>query len=106
MYAEGDSFDFNLDNEEEDFTVIGNINYDDQDYIIAQNEDEDLFVFSYDKEEDELLLVDDEDDIQDIIEYWQEEYGKDPSMATYVNEDYYDSQDTMSLEKIYKNKNL
>ena len=69
MYSPGEFFyyeDLGLE-----FEALFNLTYDNEDYLIAENEDGDRYVFITNDDE-EIELVEDEDLADEILEFWEE----------------------------------
>lgn len=103
MYSRGESFYYQVDGEEVEFTSLDNIEYEENGYIIAENLEGDFFVFSYDENEEELNLIEDEGEIFELLTYWKEECCEEESMLNDIDdEDYYDKEDRLdSLNELY-----
>jgi len=103
MYSQGESFFYKIDDEEVEFNVLGNVEYEDSEYIIAENLEGDTFVFLYDDLEEEIELIEDDAEIFAILTYWKEEFGEDDDLLDLGDEDYYDREDRLdtSINDIY-----
>ena len=87
MYSQGETFYYDIDDEEFELSVVENITMKDKEYIIAEDYDGELHVFVYDEDEEEIYLLEDIGDYEDD-EYYDredEEYSD-----KYDNEDYYE----------------
>ena len=93
MYSFGEEFTYTVDDNLEYFTCLHSIEYDDKEYIIAENEYGIKKVFEVDEDEEELYMIneDEEDTILDIYERHQFEnehpdieYGFDNEEDEYV----------------------
>ena len=94
MYSQGETFYYDIDDEEFELSVVENITMKDKEYIIAEDYDGELHVFVYDEDEEEIYLLEDSDAME-IIEYWQDEYmGGD-----YEDDEYYDREDEEYSDK-------
>ncbi|MGF6907372.1 hypothetical protein [Fusobacterium sp. PH5-44] len=103
MYSRGEVFYYKVDEKEVEFTALDNIEYEDNNYIIAENLDGDFFVFSYDENEEEVALIEDEGEIFELLTYWKEECCENESLLDDIDdEDYYDREDRLdSFNELY-----
>ncbi len=92
MYSQGETFYYDIDNEEFELSVVENLSMKDKEYIIAEDYDGELHVFEYDEDEEEIYLMD-ESDAMEIIEYWQSEYLDGEDIGDYEDDEYYDRED-------------
>lgn len=53
MYSQGETFYYDIDDEEFELSVVENITMKDKEYIIAEDYDGELHVFVYDEDEEE-----------------------------------------------------
>ena len=87
MYELGDEFVRKIDDAKIDFTIVGEVQEDSDEYLIATNDYGENFVFlkiynekddltseTIPKDENELILVEDDEEKNDIIKLWQSEY--------------------------------
>lgn len=92
MYSQGETFYYNIDDEEFELNVIENISMRDREYIIAEDYDGELHVFEYDEDEEDIYLMEDSDAME-VIEYWQSEYLDGEDIGDYEDDEYYDRED-------------
>ena len=92
MYSQGETFYYDIDDEEFELSVVENITMKDKEYIIAEDYDGELHVFVYDEDEEEIYLLEDSDAME-IIEYWQDEYMGGEDIGDYEDDEYYDDYD-------------
>ncbi len=56
MYSQGETFYYDIDDEEYELHVLENVIMGDKEYIIAEDFDGDVHVFLYDEDEEELKM--------------------------------------------------
>lgn len=98
MYSQGETFYYDIDDEEYELQVVENITIRDKEYIIAEDFDGEFRVFYYDEDEDEIVLLD-EDDSADVIAYWESEYLSGDDIGDYEDDEYYDREDEEYQDK-------
>jgi DNA-directed RNA polymerase subunit delta len=98
MYSQGETFYYDIDDEEFELSVVENITMKDKEYIIAEDYDGELHVFIYDEDEEEIYLLEDSD-AMGIIEYWQDEYMGGEDIGDYEDDEYYDREDEEYSDK-------
>ena len=87
MYSVGEEFEVIIDDMNEYFTCIANLNLKGKEYIIAEDEEGTKRVFLYDSLDDEITVLMDDDE-EDILTVWEEEfYGVDKDYM-FWNEDF------------------
>ena len=92
MYSQGETFYYDIDDEEYELHVLENVIMGDKEYIIAEDFDGDVHVFLYDEDEEELEILDD-GDASEVIDYWEEEYLLGEDIGDYEEDEYYDRED-------------
>ena len=92
MYSQGETFYYDIDDEEYELHVLENVIMGDKEYIIAEDFDGDVHVFLYDEDEEELEILDD-GDASEVIDYWKEEYLLGEDSGDYEEDEYYDRED-------------
>ena len=92
MYSQGETFYYDIDDEEYELHVLENVIMGDKEYIIAEDFDGDVHVFLYDEDEEELEILDD-GDASEVIDYWKEEYLLGEAIGDYEEDEYYDRED-------------
>lgn len=92
MYSQGETFYYDIDDEEYELHVLENVIMGDKEYIIAEDFDGDVHVFLYDEDEEELEILDD-GDASEVIDYWKEEYLLGEDIGDYEEDEYYDRED-------------
>lgn len=70
MYSFGEEFTYSVDDNLEYFTCLNTIEYDDKEYIIAENEYGIKKVFECDEDEEEIYMVD-EDEEETILDIYE-----------------------------------
>ena len=96
MYSPGEFFYYeDLGTE---FEVLFNLNYDHAEYLIAENEDGERQVFLSNDEEETIELIEDEDLIDEILEYWEEEYLDKSDIGDWDEDEYYDREDHVNID--------
>ncbi|WP_294703581.1 hypothetical protein [uncultured Fusobacterium sp.] len=92
MYSQGETFYYDIDDEEFELSVVENLTMRDKEYIIAEDYDGELHVFVYDEDEEEIYLMEDSEAME-VIEYWQNEYLDGEDIGDYEDDEYYDRED-------------
>lgn len=97
MYAIGETFYYEIFDEEYELHVIGDIILAGKEYIIAEDFEGEKRAFLFDENEEDVVLIEDEDAI-DIIEHWEEEYfGTSSDIGDWDEDGYYDREDTFAV---------
>lgn len=97
MYAVGETFYYEIQDEEYELNVIGDIILVGTEYLVTEDFEGDKWVFLFDEDEEELVLID-EDEALDIISYWEKEYfGGGSDIGDWDEDGYYDREDTSSI---------
>lgn len=102
MYSQGETFYYDIEDEEYELSVLANLVLGEQEYLITEDFDGHLYVFLYDEDEDEVFLVEDEDEAEHLISYWKEEYLDGDDIGDFEEDEYYDREDSYQ-EKDYDN---
>lgn len=87
MYSVGEEFEKLIEDDMEYFTCIANVNVGDKEYLICENENGIKRVFNYDSIEEEIYLLD-EDETDEVLEVWEEEYYGADKDYMYWNEEF------------------
>lgn len=90
MYSIGEIFTYEVEDEEVEFEVIGDMIMRGKEYLIAENEEHEKKIFVYDDQEEVLHYIDDEDEAADLIEEWEAEYYGTSAEIELWGEDYVD----------------
>jgi len=97
MYAVGENFEYLIEDEELDISVIGDIMMFGDEYLIGEDLDGTRYVFIY-REDDEMVeLLGDEDESSEILDDWEEEYyagGTD--IGDWDDDSYYEREDLLT----------
>jgi DNA-directed RNA polymerase subunit delta len=91
MYSQGESFYFEIAEEETEIQVLENVILGEKEYLITDDLEGKIRVFLYDDLEETIELVEDKNEVFDIIEYWKEEYLNSGNIN--YDEDYYEFDD-------------
>ncbi|MGB6129419.1 MAG: hypothetical protein WBG30_11770 [Psychrilyobacter sp.] len=97
MYAVGENFEYIIEDEEYDISVIGDIVMFGDEYLIGENIDGKRYVFIYIEDEERVKLVEEEDEASDILDNWEEEYyagGTD--IGDWDDDSYYEREDKIT----------
>ncbi|RRD38761.1 hypothetical protein EII29_10050 [Leptotrichia sp. OH3620_COT-345] len=87
MYSVGEEFEKMMDDDIEYFTCLANISVKEKEYLICENEAGVKRVFWYDTNEEDLVLLE-EDEEDEILEVWEEDYYGTDKDYMYWNEDF------------------
>ena len=107
MYSAGEEFEkTNSEGDVEEYTCLSNITVGDKEYLVCDSETGEKKVFYYDSIEEELYDLD-EDEEDQVLEIWNDEYYGSDKDYMYWNEEFgeYDevkdeNQDFDGLEEI------
>jgi len=97
MYAVGENFEYMIEDEEYDISVIGDIMMFGDEYLIGEDIEGKRYVFIYIENEETVELVDDLDESSDILDNWEEEYlagGID--IGDWDDDSYYEREDKIT----------
>lgn len=104
MFLPGDYFTGKVLGDEIEFEIVATLTYDNDDYVIAESSDGEKYVFLANDEED-LEYIDDEDQVEEILEYWEEEYGDDKEdIGDWEDDEYYDREDARNSKERFDNE--
>jgi DNA-directed RNA polymerase subunit delta len=91
MYSVGENFYFEIDGEEYEYSVIGDMITRGKEYLVAENEENEKVVFLYDDMEEVVILVDSEEEQEALIELWENEfYGTSGEVGFWDDDEYTD----------------
>ena len=95
MYAVGETFYHEIFEEEYELHVIGEVMSGGKEYIIAEDFDGEKHTFVYDENEEELTHIEDEDEAEEVIEFWEVEYNGSGTadIGDWEDDEYYDRED-------------
>lgn len=99
MYSVGEEFEKMIDDDMEYFTCLANITIKEKEYLVCENEAGVKRVFWYDTNEEDLVVLD-EDEEDEILEIWEEDYYGTDKDYMYWNEDFgeYDKNENVDGE--------
>lgn len=72
MYSVGENFYYEIDDEEYEYFVIGDMIIKGKEYIVAENDDHEKTVFIYDDLEEVVYRV--EEDEEELLAFWENEF--------------------------------
>lgn len=93
MYTQGETFYFDIDEEEYELHVLENVILGENEYLITEDFDGKIHVFLYDDKEEEIEYVEDKREASEIIEYWKDEYLISSDIGDFEDDEYYDRED-------------
>ena len=97
MYAVGENFEYMIEDEERDISVIGDIMMFGDEYLIGEDLDGKRYVFIYREDEEIVELVDEEDESSDILDNWEEEYyAGGTNIGDWDEDSYYEREDKIT----------
>lgn len=96
MYSQGETFYYDYDGDEYELNVLENFVLESKEYIIAEDNDGEIYVFYYDEDEDEVVLVEDRAEKKAAITYWREECLLDEDISDFEDDEYYDREDEIA----------
>lgn len=99
MYSVGEEFEKLIEEDLEYFTCIANFNIGEKEYLICENENGVKRVFFYDTIEEDIELLE-EDEADEVLEVWEEEYYGTDKDYMYWNEEFgeYDEVTTKEID--------
>lgn len=100
MYSAGEEFEkTNSEGDVEEYTCLSNITVGDKEYLVCDSETGEKKVFYYDSIEEELYDLD-EDEEDQVLEIWNDEYYGSDKDYMYWNEDFgeYDKNENIDGE--------
>ena len=100
MYSAGEEFErINNEGDVEGYTCLSNVTVGDKEYLVCDSETGEKKVFYYDSIEEELYDLD-EDEEDQILEIWNDEYYGSDKDYMYWNEDFgeYDKNENIESE--------
>ena len=100
MYSAGEEFErINNEGDVEGYTYLSNITVGDKEYLVCDSETGEKKVFYYDSIEEELYDLD-EDEEDQVLEIWNDEYYGSDKDYMYWNEDFgeYDRNENIESE--------
>ncbi len=97
MYSQGETFYYDIDGDDYELTVLENLVLEDKEYIVAEDFDGDLHVFSFDEDDEELYMIEDKKEFRMVVDYWKEECLLDEDISDF-DDDYYDREPDIEQE--------
>ncbi|MBZ4683250.1 MAG: hypothetical protein PWP46_130 [Fusobacteriaceae bacterium] len=104
MYSIGERFIYEVDDDDIEFEVIGDMIMHGKEYLVAQNVFEDKkYIFYYDDLEETIILIDDEDEAEELLEEWEAEYYGTSAEIEFWDDDYetLDDEDLIDNSELY-----
>lgn len=101
MYTQGETFYYEIHEEEYELEVLENVVIGDTEYLVTEDFDGKIYVFSYDEDEEEVVYVSNKKHANEVIEYWKDEYLISADIGDYDDDEYYDRADIDIEEKYY-----
>lgn len=92
MYSQGETFKYEIEGEELELEVIENLAIRGNEYIITEDLNGAYHVFYYDDDLDEIEYLDEEDG-EEIVDYWENEYLSGDNIGDFDEDEYYDRED-------------
>lgn len=89
MYSQGETFEYEIEGEFLELEVVENLSKRGNEYLITEDLNGVYHVFYYDEDLDEIVLLD-EDEGEEIVEYWEEEYLSGENISDFEDDEYYD----------------
>lgn len=97
MYAVGENFEYMIEEEEYDISVVGDIMMFGDEYLIGEDLDGKRYVFIYREDEEIVELVDEEDEASDILDNWEDEYyAGGTNIGDWDDDSYYEREDKIT----------
>ncbi|WP_028856509.1 hypothetical protein [Psychrilyobacter atlanticus] len=97
MYAVGENFEYMIEDEERDMSVVGDIMMFGDEYLIGEDLDGKRYVFIYREDEEIVELVDEEDEASDILDNWEDEYyAGGTNIGDWDDDSYYEREDKIT----------
>ncbi|SJZ43560.1 hypothetical protein SAMN02745174_00499 [Cetobacterium ceti] len=104
MYSQGETFYYEIDDEEYELHVLENFTMRDREYIIGEDYDGNKQVFLYDEDSDDLIHIDDKGEALEILDYWKDEYMMIDDIGDWDEDSYYDREDEYDNDDYYGNE--
>ena len=100
MYSIGENFFYELDGEEVEFSILGDMIIKGKEYLVTEDEDHNRFVFLYDDEDEVVVLLEDEEQADKLIETWETDFYGETEDETLWDDDEYDDYDDSEEEEV------
>lgn len=104
MFSLGNYFKKEISGNDYDFEIISTVTYEDEKYILADNEEGETFVFIND--DNNLEYLDEPDLADEILDFWR--YSQDKSLddiGDWEEDEYYDREDALNTSPHFDNEN-
>ena len=106
MYSAGEEFEkINNEGDVEGYTCLSNITVGDKEYLVCDDETGEKKVFYYDSIEEELYDLD-EDEEDQVLEIWNDEYYGSDKDYMYWNEDFGEYDKNGNVEGEFDERNF
>ena len=97
MYAVGENFEYMIEDQEYDISVVGDIMMFGDEYLIGEDLEGKRYVFIYKENEEMVQLVEEEDESTDILDNWEEEYyAGGTNIGDWDDDSYYEREDKIT----------
>ena len=100
MYSIGENFFYELDGEEVEFSILGDMILKGKEYLVTEDEDHNRFVFLYDDEDEVVVLLENEEQADKLIETWETDFYGETEDETLWDDDEYDDYDDSEEEEV------
>ncbi|MBC2850528.1 hypothetical protein H5J22_03610 [Cetobacterium sp. 8H] len=101
MYSQGETFYHTFDDEEFELTVLENLIIRDKEYLITEDFDGTNHIFLYDEDEDDLQLIDDSIEVNNVLDFWKDQYLGADDIGDWDDDEYYDREDSYDKDDYY-----
>jgi len=102
MYSIGENFFYELDGEEVEFSILGDMIIKGKEYLVTEDEDHNRSVFLYDDEEETVSLLEDDEEAEKLIETWETDfYGESEDETLWDDDEYEDYEEEEEEEEDY-----
>ncbi|EEX73517.1 hypothetical protein [Leptotrichia hofstadii] len=106
MYSAGEEFErINNEGDVEGYTCLSNVTVGDKEYLVCDDETGEKKVFYYDSIEEELYDLD-EDEEDQVLEIWNDEYYGSDKDYMYWNEDFGEYDKDENVDGEYDERNF
>lgn len=99
MYSIGENFFYELDGEEVEFSILGDMIIKGKEYLVTETLDNTKLVFIYDDEEETVTLLEDEEATDKLIETWETDFYGEVEDETLWDDDEYEAYDDTDEEE-------
>lgn len=102
MYSVGENFYYEIDDEEYEYYVIGDMIIKGKEYLVAEDEDHNKKVFIYDDIAEEIQMIDGEEEQDELLEMLENEfYGTSEEIGIWADDEFnsdYDDEEEVENE--------